>query len=143
MKPNIKELEAIKLAEQYYNQKDKSFKKKYLFLKFKFKSYDVLAEKTLSNLWSKFGLKSNATIEFSDEEKLECLNKWIEILYNVKFDAVVDYNNKLKNFQLHMKEYYKSNPPNYEVHISWDFPSIEKFIVDMDNEFGSYNSSIY
>jgi hypothetical protein len=135
MKPSFKELEAIKLAEQYYNKKDRSFKKKYLFLKFKFKSYDVEANKTLSSLWNSFGLKSSSKFKFTDDEKLECINKWLKILYNVDFDAVADYNSKLNKFQQQMKHYHSENP---DTHVSWNFPSPEKYIKELEAKFGNY-----
>lgn len=137
MKPNVKELNAIKLSETYYNKKYKGFINKYLFLKFRFQQCEVSAEKTLEALWLLYGLKNNNKFQFSDQEKLECINKWFKILYSLEFDLVADYDNKLREFQQQARKYHLENPNE---HINWNFPSPENYILDMKAEFGYYDN---
>jgi len=145
MKPNAKELKAIRISKRYYINKNKGLMKFFSYIKFRFKRYDVSKKKTMAQLWHQYGLHStgvliNEGIKFSDEEKMDCISKWFDIFYSDEFDVITDYNNKWEEHQKHMKEYYKTNTSTDEIHINWDFPTLEKYIQEMDAVFGNYDN---
>ena len=138
MQPNEKELKAIKFAEDLLAQNEHKGLKSMFRKKFHFPSKDVYGEKNLSLLWEKYGLtKNNSEHNFSEDEKLNCISEWVRILYPFEVDVHRLYAIDKNDFEQKARKFYQEHP---HMHVSWDFPSPEKFLKKLDNTLGNYDN---
>jgi hypothetical protein len=137
MKPTDKELEAIKLSEELYRKQKRSFLSSLFGRPFQFDSYETSEIKSLEILWKYFGLKSDDKHRFNNEQKIELINQWFNILYPYDVDIVASYNRDADSFYEEVSEFQQENP---NMHVSWDFPSPEKYLKKISDKFGFYDN---
>jgi hypothetical protein len=137
MKPTDKELEAIKVSEQFYQKQNTGFFNSLLKREFRFDNYETDEIKDMAVLWSKFGLITNDKFKFSDAQKIELINIWFNILYPFNMDIISSYNRDLEEFNRKARKFYQENP---HIHVSWDFPSPEKYLKKLKDKFGFYDN---
>ena len=92
MSLNTIELSAIAVCENCYNQKKKRLLGIFLFRRFQFNKNIVLESKNLYEFWLNFGLKNTDKINFTEEEKLNCLQtcypRWCAIALRSSLDCI-------------------------------------------------------
>lgn len=137
MKPTDKELEAIKVSEEMYRKQKKGFLSRVISIPFQFNSYETSEIKNLEVLWEYFGLKSNDKFSFNDEQKVNLIDRWFNILYPYDKDIVGSYYEDLEAFNKQARKFHQENP---HMHVSWDFPSPEKYLKTLTDKFGFYNN---
>jgi len=136
MEPTKKELEAIKASEQFFQKRNKNLLSRLINKVFSFDDYKTDKVKSLEVLWSKFGL-NNDKYKFSDEEKVELIHRWFNILYPFNRDIITSYNRELEHFQKQARKFYQENP---HMHVSWNYPSPEKYLSKLTKKFGHYDN---
>lgn len=104
---------------------------------FQFESYETPENKNLESLWECFGLKSKDNYKFTDDQKIDVINRWFNILYPFDKDIVASYKKDLDAFNSQKRKFNQENPP---MHASWDFPCPEKYLKKITQEFGCYDN---
>lgn len=140
MKPTDKELEAIEASEEMYNNQKKGFMRNLFGKPFRFDIYETSEIKNLESLWQCYGLKSNDKYKFSDEQKIYLIDQWFNILYPFDKDITASYNRDLEEFNRKARKFYQENP---HIHVSWDFPSPEKYLKKITDKFGFYDNPTF
>ena len=143
MKPNQKEFECIEFASKYYPAP----KKLGFFEKLKGKKEDVFrAEecdvsdlKTISRLWSDYGLKDFGMDytyrgRFDRTDKLDCIKKWVAILYDHQLDTEeLEKPLIAKNIEIR-KKFYEEEPGGHITTIKTE----DLLSESIDRLFGKY-----
>lgn len=140
MKPTDKELEAIKVSEEIYRKQKKSFINNIISKPFCFDSYETSDIKNLEVLWEYFGLKSSDKYSFNDEQKVDLIDRWFNILYPFDKDIVASYNQNVEDFNIQARKFCQENP---HMHVSWDFPTPEKYLKKLTAKFGFYDNPTF
>lgn len=134
--PTSNEKLAISISKSFYIKKLNFFSAFFQKIFNSNSSFEVDNEETFETLWLKYGLHNNKKIKFSQDEKIDCIDKWFRILYKIDYDLISDFNTEYKTFMDKAKEFHKNNP---RTHVSYSFPTPEKFIKKIDERFGPYS----
>lgn len=140
MKPTDKEIEAIKLSEELYRKQKRGFIRSIFGKPFRFNSYETSEIKCLEELWYSFGLYSYEKHIFTNQQKIELIHQWFNILYPYDVDIVKSYNQDTDVFYKEIQELHQQHP---HIHVSWDFPTPEKYLQKITDTYGFYDNPIY
>ena len=108
MKPTKKELSCIKYAS-------KSYKIPMWIRLFKNPIYVVSELKSFGQLWSDYGLRDYGNgflnkVPFRKEDKIKCLQHWVEALYSRKIEIKKWYNEIDERLTEQLIKFYQNNP---------------------------------
>ncbi|TXB66178.1 hypothetical protein FRY74_06290 [Vicingus serpentipes] len=130
MKPSIKELECIRIAKKFKPKRNK------LLTFFKHENIDVSSIKTFSQLWRDHGL-GYGFFTLNDkavEEKIKCINLWVQVLYTESID-VCELIDKIKKDNIKSKiKFEKDNPGGHQLMQN----PIDSLILTIDNMIQPY-----